>query len=58
MIIDFGYLKPIKVGNQDISTLKIKSDNTTVSILKSYISQKASEIDESGNKGKANPFLP
>jgi len=62
IVIDFGYLPSSVLDNNKITNFKSEIDEDTISVLKQYISQKtesaAAAINNIGNKGKANPFLP
>ena len=62
MIVDFGYMHFFSLNNNKITNFKPEIDNDTISALKQYILQKTEStsamISSTGNKGKANPFLP
>jgi hypothetical protein len=55
LVIDFGYLSPIKFDNQMLATFVPTFDSAAVEPLKNFVSQKNQAIDI-GNTGKTNPF--
>ena len=59
LVVDFGYMNPIRIDNQKITNFQSSLDDATTNVVKSYISQKAPAVDNSGDSsGKSNPFLP
>ena len=57
IVLDFGYMEVSKIDSQKISNFKTELDNETISVLKTYVSQKAPDLLYEKGEGKTNPFL-
>lgn len=55
LVVDFGYLAPIKFNNQNLAKLQSGLDTNTLESLQKYISQK-NQIIDLGSTSKDNPF--
>lgn len=57
LVVDFGYIAPVKVNSAKLEAFKPGLDMGTISDLKNFTSQKIPAVNASG-AGKTNPFLP
>jgi len=55
VVMDFGYMPPVKFSPQMLGKLSSSLDSDSVSSLQKYVSNKAQNIDI-GSTGKSNPF--
>lgn len=59
MVVDFGWMSPVQIDSQKVANFKSGLDNTTIAVVKKYVSQKTPTVDRFGDRdGKRNPFLP
>ena len=59
VIVDFGYLDPVKIDARKVANFKPDMDSDTMKVLQQYVSQKAPDANSGGDSnGKTNPFLP
>lgn len=56
MVVDFGYLDPVKLSSSNLGGFSPTLDTQTMESLKNFVTQKSPALD-SANKGRNNPFF-